>query len=1178
MFYAIGNIGDSKKSDATRLNDANDPLECIIEIMDNTYANSTFPTGVVDENGNNVYPIDPSEWKAGNTAYDSLYADLFAETSAEKKENGLSDTYGWRYSYDDEDPLVTQPCIDAWRDFYKFVVTSTDEEFKANLGDYFVVDSALYFYLFTTVFTMIDNRAKNTFWHYGKCEDGVYRWCLCFNYDNDTALGINNSGELTMTYGYEDTDYKTKGDASTGYAYNAATSTFFCRIRDLFVDELRAMYVDRESAGAWNAEGIIKQFDDSQSEFPEELWRLDIERKYLRSYKEGNTRFLNQMTNGKKKYQRRQFMRNQEKYMATKFFGNVAVADQIMFRCNTPTDSNLVVKPDYTLHITPYSDMYIDVLFGATDRKQVRAEAGKQYDIACPFTTMDDTAVLIYCSSMIQSMGDISACYIHDNDFSKASKLKELIIGNATEGYQNSFLTNLGIGNNTLLEKLDIQNTPNLNQAINLSKCGNLRELHAHGSGLTGVVFADGGMIQIAELPAVNALTMKNLAYLTDFDVTSFDNLTTLVAENCSTVDLMSIFEQAININRVRIVGIDWSLEDTSLLESIYDMSGIDKNGYNVTQSVLAGKVHVPVIRQQQLYDYQEAWSDLVITFDTMIEQYAVTFINDDGTVLEVQYVDKGSDAVDPVTRADNPIATPTKESTISTDFTYAGWDSSLKSIFAPRTIKATYTESTRTYTIKYVSKGTVMQESTGLYGENVVYAGSTPTYTLEESAYKYYLFNRWDKSGFIDGDKTVNAIFDSFEYTATAFDGKQLSDLTPVEIYALTQLGLDNVDIDIQDGDDYSFELGHDVDYDDIESQVIIAEQTKFTGSNYIDTGIKLFDEDKDFVLAIDYEFLDGNSNGNVLAQCFQSNGSNGFKLWHSSSSGVTATWGTSSTSPASVNNREMIVIRHKKGDNNLTVYSSNLSGTEVGVNELTRTKSTITDSTLVFGCLKADDGAYENYAIGDVNWCKVWYKDLGDEACRKLACWTHENIGLEVCGFKKYYLSDNPSKRCNFTMLATHLLSRNSQFGTSYSYTGGWAESTLNTFLNSRLYEAVPTQIKSLIKRVTVTSSIGNKSTETTDSQCYIYIPSAIEMSNESQVNKEPYTSELTNPYTISYMTSADMRKRAYDGGDYAQYWLRSPNVEYANYIYTVNASGEMYGYVNAPETHGVLIELSF
>ena len=158
-FYAIGNVGDSKKTDNSRLNDPEDKKECIIEIMDNTYPNSTFQTGIVDENGNNVYPIKASEWKAGNTAYDTLYADLFAETKAEDKPNGMSDTYGWRYSYDDSDSSVTQPCIDAWREFYTFVVTSSDEDFKAHLSDYFVVNSALYFYLFTSYFIMIDNRA-----------------------------------------------------------------------------------------------------------------------------------------------------------------------------------------------------------------------------------------------------------------------------------------------------------------------------------------------------------------------------------------------------------------------------------------------------------------------------------------------------------------------------------------------------------------------------------------------------------------------------------------------------------------------------------------------------------------------------------------------------------------------------------------------------------------------------------------------------------------------------------------------------------------------------------------------------------------------------------------------------------------------------------------------------------
>ena len=43
---------------------------------------------------------------------------------------------------------------------------------------------------------------------------------------------------------------------------------------------------------------------------------------------------------------------------------------------------------------------------------------------------------------------------------------------------------------------------------------------------------------------------------------------------------------------------------------------------------------------------------------------------------------------------------------------------------FADREIKATYSSSLREYTVKYVSKGTTLQESKGLYGDNILYTG----------------------------------------------------------------------------------------------------------------------------------------------------------------------------------------------------------------------------------------------------------------------------------------------------------------------------------------------------------------------------------------------------------------------------------------------------------------------
>lgn len=1167
-FYAIGNIGDSKKTDDTRLTDPDDKYEFCVEIMDVEFPNSDFPSG--------------------EEALANLEADPFDESM----------TYGLRYIWedgtDDENAEVLEYVKTKWKEFYKFVVNSTDEEFYSNLGDYFVVDSALYYYLFTTRYLMIDNRAKNTFWHYGKTgevdSDGnpIRKFDLCWDYDNDSALGINNYGDLVYRYGLEDTDVDENGEE----VFRESDSTFFCRVRDLFADELKTMYNTLESQNAWHGESLINQFDEWQAEFPEELWRVDIERKYIRTYNSsfisgaGDSQFLVNMAKGRKKYQRRQFERNQEKYMASKFQSSVASSDNAVLRCTVPTE-DLAVPTNYKLKLTPYAYMYLNVKYGTGEPIQVKAEPNVEYEI--PFTGTSADIIDIYSSSLLSSIGDLSSCYPATIDTSKASKLTELIVGNETVGYDNPYLTTLTLGANYLLEKLNVENVSGLTQSLNLIALNNLKELYAHGSNIGGVTFADGGRIEIAELPAINALSMKNLIYLATLDITDFSKLTTLTVENCNTVDLLTVLNNASNINRVRIIGIDWSLEDTTLLERLYTMKGIDKNGYNTDQSILTGKVHVPVIRQQQLYDYQEAWSDLEVTFDTMIEQYAVTFMNTDGNILEVQYVDKGEDAIDPATRADNPI-TPTIASTVSHDFTFAGWDSSLLDVFSERVITATYTESLRTYTIKYVSKGVTMQESTGLYGENIPYTGASPTYTTEEAGYVYYLFNRWDKSGFLlegengtdldTGVKTVNAIFDKFSYTSTSFDGKELADLTPVEIYAMNKLGL--AESVITDKDPYTIVVGNDIDYDDIESELLISEKTYFSGSNYVDTGIQLFNEDKDFVLAIDYEFLSGNTSNAVLAQCFQANGTNGFKLWYSAASdftGAKLTWGTSSDNVVAINKREVIIIRHKKGDNNLTIYKSNLDGDTVLSVELSRTKSTIGTGTLVFGCAKADDGIYENYAIGNINWAKVWYADLGDDVCKDLAMWTHESIILEACGFRKYYLSDNTSKRCSFSLLASHLLGKTKKWNSSNTNDGGWASSTLNTSLNNRLYNAMPTQIKQLLKQVIVysndgiTSSDGSFYTEVTSSNCYITIPALIEV--DSSQTSEPYNSEGT---VISYMSNNTARKRAFDGGDYNAYWLRSPNTGYANYIWRVDENGQTQGITNATTSLGVLIEISF
>lgn len=214
-FYALGNIGDSKKSDKTRLTDINDKYECCVEIMDVELPLSDFPVdtmynamgykedetthertytwaknenlGILYEKINGEYVLtEDTEVNLDKTYYvDILEHDDFSEDY----------TYGWRYLYegddDEENAEVFDYCKQKWIELYRFITTSTDEEFKNRFDEYFVKDTALYYYLFTTRYCMCDNRSKNLFFHYGKTNEvdsegnPIRKWDLTWGYDMD---------------------------------------------------------------------------------------------------------------------------------------------------------------------------------------------------------------------------------------------------------------------------------------------------------------------------------------------------------------------------------------------------------------------------------------------------------------------------------------------------------------------------------------------------------------------------------------------------------------------------------------------------------------------------------------------------------------------------------------------------------------------------------------------------------------------------------------------------------------------------------------------------------------------------------------------------------------------------------------------------------------------------------
>ena len=818
-FYAIGNVGDSKKTDNTRVNNSNDPRECVVEIADWNLPLSNFPTGV-----DGVCPIE--EWNESNTAYQSLYAP-YKYKDGKFKSFGNT-TYEFRYEKKGITDAERDANIAAWRQFYEFIVTSDDEKFKQEFDNYFVLDSALYYYLFTERYTMVDNRAKNSFWHYGKVyftpeeasdipnldskyidadkaafNDG-YRWDLTFGYDFDTSLGIDNVGKLTIPYGKEDIDYY-DDNPEKGYIYRAADSTFFTRVRDLFRPQLESMYLDRESAGAWSSTDLIQQWDNSQKQFPEELWRLDIQRKYIRTYLgtsvdnslegEATSRFLTEMLNGRKRYQRRMFERNQELYMASKYFGNFATANNIYLRFDNPEQYNEEFKPDFSLEITPYADMYIGVSFanGSTP-VHFRAKQGEKHTVRSPLSKGDIT--LVYGAKFIQAIGNLSRCYVYDVDFSKATRLQTLIIGDSDERYSNSKLTSLSLESNSILEYLDVSNLKSL-EKVDVSKCFNLKTLIAKGCGCSSVEFARGGLIEKMYLPEITTLNIRKLHNIVEYDIPS-TKLKELFIEDTPLIDSNAIVSAAVNLNRVRLIDIDWVLDTPHTLIRMIPLGGYDAEGNTQSKSVVTGYAHVNFATGSDYKDLVENYRELSLTFDSL--ESKVYFRDENSNVLDERTVynpELAGTTVNPdgVTLKNIPDIVVTKTDLSGQyKYTHDGWtrikyssaqdEQVFKNILGDRDVYPRFISEVKTYNLRFYTLNKLIYEETLPYGTEIRY---DPEKALKNTA---LIGNVIDEEGYPLKQDTGSP----FMYKYVAFLPYADTITEDTELYADFVLSLDNV------------------------------------------------------------------------------------------------------------------------------------------------------------------------------------------------------------------------------------------------------------------------------------------------------------------------------------------------------------------------------------------------
>ena len=682
-FYALGNIGDSKKTDYTRAYDPDDMNEFTLENSDNNTKNGQFQSGVYmdgntrvierNESGNNpiqfIWGLSDEEWNATreptaeeiaaaaeedgidvrlpngqvyiNYRHRMLYAEPFDGDHSfefryaccgDYRDGDLinpskTDTDPDRVARYKADKAQEKLNIGVFYAFYDWLVTSDDAAFKAEAPQWIVPAAMEFFYAYTHYYTMMDNRAKNTFWHFAKtgtyvevshpvkallhvyeesADDGAtwqkatgteidpdkkYRTQYAFDlwaYDMDTAVGIDNNGALVFPYGKEDGDYRVEGDSLSGYAFNGAGSIFWRRIKTSFANEIRDIMTQTDE-DCFNAQDLIDEFDNFQNCFPEEIWRLDIERKYIRTFTgksidnsveagKQNPRFLTSMMQGRKKYQRRQWIRDQGVYFNSKYRLPDIIANEntLEFNATTPdvplwvsgssyvinnyvrvkvepfneekpryevyrcieanSDTSFTVSkwhksvtPSYYLQLTPYQDMYLNVQLGNGNYQNsymtdgpatLRAKAGQTYTFDL-FGSYQETRIYINGAKHLSAISNLGPMYPYQFDLRGLDHLKVLGIGVDETDYRNTKLDELGLPNfMPLLETVNVKNCHSLGKTLALSTANNIRTVEAAGTIISGVSLPDYTSIETLHLPStVVAVNLYGARFLRDFKI-----------------------------------------------------------------------------------------------------------------------------------------------------------------------------------------------------------------------------------------------------------------------------------------------------------------------------------------------------------------------------------------------------------------------------------------------------------------------------------------------------------------------------------------------------------------------------------------------------------------------------------------------------------------------------------
>lgn len=167
-------------------------------------------------------------------------------------------TAQWKDEVHDTMPTTIQT---RWLEIINFVMNSSDEEFKANLGDYFDIPSLIDYELFGIASCGLDAFGKNQLY----MTYNGQKW-IASMYDMDSTWGLWWNGGSFVATDYSRTSFQDFRDGQGNLLY--------IRLEQLFGAELKTRWAELKN-GALSIDNIINRFERFTDIAPAELVKED---------------------------------------------------------------------------------------------------------------------------------------------------------------------------------------------------------------------------------------------------------------------------------------------------------------------------------------------------------------------------------------------------------------------------------------------------------------------------------------------------------------------------------------------------------------------------------------------------------------------------------------------------------------------------------------------------------------------------------------------------------------------------------------------------------------------------------------------------------------------------------------------------------------------------------------